>query len=140
MSSTYRQKSLANWHFNCTCALCSAPAQAIEASDARREQIVELFYGMQDPSTTYESLIEMTKEFIELAQVERLITKVGEYYQVLMKLFYEKGDPESARRYGSAALMFAETFSDPEGEFCVGLKDDLEIVDKVLAENRGSRL
>lgn len=137
MSTSYRQKSLANWHFNCTCALCSAPAQALEASDARREQIVELFYGMQDPSTTYETLIEMTKEFIELAQVERLIIKIGEYYQVLMKLFYEKGDPESARRYGRAALMFGEKFSDPEGEFCVDLKKDLKVVERVLVENGG---
>ncbi|KAK3984220.1 hypothetical protein QBC44DRAFT_389009 [Cladorrhinum sp. PSN332] len=135
MSTAYRHTHLKNWHFNCTCALCSAPAQAREASDARREHIVELFYGMQDPQTDYETLIEMTKEFIELAQVERLITKIGEYYQVLMKLFYEKGDPESARKYGRAALMFAEIFSDSEGEFCEALRDDLKIVDRVISES-----
>ncbi|KAK4160572.1 hypothetical protein QBC43DRAFT_359285 [Cladorrhinum sp. PSN259] len=138
MSTPSRQTHLANWHFNCTCALCSAPAQAREASDSRREQILELLYGMQEPSTSYETLIEMTREFIELAQVERLITKVGEYYQVLMKLFYEKGDPESARKYGRAALMFGEIFSDAEGEFCAGLREDLEVVERVISESGGS--
>ncbi|KAK4226020.1 hypothetical protein QBC38DRAFT_367425 [Podospora fimiseda] len=137
MSTAYRHKHLSNWHFNCTCALCSAPEQAREASDARREHIIELFYGMQEPSTTYEDLIEMTKEFIELAQVERLITKIGEYYQVLMKLFYEKGDPVAARKYGKAALMFGEIFSDPDGEFCEGLREDMEIVERVISETGG---
>ncbi|KAK0668048.1 hypothetical protein QBC41DRAFT_303769 [Cercophora samala] len=136
MPTSYRAKSLGNWHFNCTCALCTAPAEARDASDSRRERLMELFYAMQDSETQYDALIDWTREFIELAQVERLITKIGEYYQVFMKLYYDKGDPESAKKYGEAALYFAEIFSDPEGGFCTSLREDLQVVEKVLAETK----
>ncbi|KAK0742576.1 hypothetical protein B0T21DRAFT_361710 [Apiosordaria backusii] len=138
MPSSYRAKSLGNWHFNCTCALCTAPVEARDASDSRRERIMELFYAMQDAETQYDALIDWTREFIELAQVERLITKIGEYYQVFMKLYYDKGDPESAQKYGEAALYFAEIFSDPEGGFCTSLREDLQVVEKVLAETKSN--
>ncbi|KAK4195038.1 hypothetical protein QBC40DRAFT_259412 [Triangularia verruculosa] len=136
MPSSYRAKSLGNWHFNCSCALCTAPPEARDASDSRRERLMELFYAMQDSETQYDALIDWTREFIELAQVERLITKIGEYYQVFMKLYYDKGDPESAKKYGQAALYFAEIFSDPEGGFCTSLREDLQVVEKVLAETK----
>ncbi|KAK4678892.1 hypothetical protein QC764_000720 [Podospora pseudoanserina] len=136
MPTSYRAKSLGNWHFNCTCALCTAPTEARDASDSRRERLMELFYAMQDSETQYDALVDWTREFIELAQVERLITKIGEYYQVFMKLYYDKGDPESAKKYGEAALYFAEIFSDPEGGFCTSLREDLQVVEKVLAESK----
>ncbi|KAK4184335.1 hypothetical protein QBC35DRAFT_59785 [Podospora australis] len=135
MPSSYRAKSLGNWHFECSCGLCQAPKQALEASDSRREQIVELYVAMQDPSTTHDQLVEMTREFIELAQVERLITKIGEYYQVFMRLYYEKGDPQTAKKYGRAALKFAEIFGDPDGGFCAGLRKDLDVLERVIRES-----
>lgn len=135
MPSSYRAKSLRNWNFECTCGLCQAPKQAVEASDSRREHLVELFAAMQDPSTTHDQLVEMTREFIELAQVERLITKIGEYYQVFMKLYYEKGDPHAAKKYGMASLKFAEMFGDPDGGFCEALRKDMEVLERVIRES-----
>ncbi|GAB1313756.1 SET domain-containing protein 5 [Madurella fahalii] len=136
MPTSHRHRALGNWGFNCTCALCSAPDEAREASDRRREQLIELYYAMQEESTDYDSLIKLTREFIELAQVERLIAKVGEYYRVFMRIYYEIGDPESAKKYGQAALKFAEIFSDPEGVFCTGLRQDLAVLERVLSDRQ----
>ena len=136
MPTSHRTKTLGNWGFNCTCELCSSPPEARKASDQRRERLVEVYYGMQDDSTDYDTLVTLTREFIQLAQVERLLPKVGEYYQAFMRIYYGFGDVESARRYGEAALKFAEIFSDPDGGFCIGLRRDLRQLDKMLPDKQ----
>ncbi len=89
---------------------------------------------MQDESTGYNALVELTREFIKLAQVERLLAKVGEYYQEFMRIYYGVGDRKTARKYGHAALKFAKIFSDPEGGFCAGIRRDLQQLDRELSE------
>ena len=98
--------------------------------------MVEAYYAMQDESTSYNALVELTREFINLAQVERLLPKVGEYYQALMRIYYGFGDAETARKYGRASLKFAEIFSDPEGGFCAGIRRDLRQLDEELSGTR----
>ncbi|KAK3324992.1 hypothetical protein B0H66DRAFT_511281 [Apodospora peruviana] len=132
MPTTIRRKSLANWGFNCTCSLCSAPKEARDASDRRRERLVELYYAMREPDTEYDTLVELTREFVDIVQIERLFPKVGEYYQAFMKLYYDYGDVESAYRYARTALKFAETFADPEGGFCGGLRGDIRLLEDLL--------
>ena len=88
---------------------------------------------MQDESTTYEALVELTREFITLAQVEQLLAKVAEYYHSFMRIYYGVGDGETARKYGRAALKLAEIFSDPEEGFCIGIKQDLQRLDEELS-------
>lgn len=95
---------------------------------------MEVYYAMQDESTSYNRLVELTGEFIELAKTERLLAKIGEYYQVIMRIYYGFGDLETARKYGRASLKFAEIFTDPEGQFCSGLRRDLKVVDRELRE------
>lgn len=134
MPTIHRKRALSNWGFNCTCELCSAPSEARAASDHRRERLVEIYYAMQDESTDYNMLVELTHEFIKLAQVERLLARVGEYYQSFMRIYYSFGDYETARKYGRTSLMFAEIFSDPEGGFCAGVRRDLGQIDKERRE------
>ncbi|KAK3905518.1 SET domain-protein 5 [Staphylotrichum tortipilum] len=136
ITTTQRTRKLSNWGFNCSCELCSAPPEAREASDQRRERMVEVYYAMQDESTSYNTLVELTREFIKLAQVERLLAKVGEYYQALMRIYYGFGDAETARKYGQASLKFAEIFSDPDGGFCAGIRRDLRQLNEELSERR----
>lgn len=133
MPTTQRTRTISNWGFNCTCDLCSAPPSARDASDERRERLVEISYAMQDESTSYNDLVELTREFIKLAQTERLVAKVGEYYQTFMRVYYGAGDAETARKYGRASLKFAEIFSDPEGGFCAGIRRDLRQLDQELS-------
>lgn len=133
MPTSRRIKALENWGFNCTCALCSAPREAREASDYRREHLVEIFYAIQDESTDYDHLVRLTREFIELARAEGLIAKVAEYYAVFMRVYYEAGDLVSAKKYGQAAVRLAEIFYDPEGGFCAGLRGDFSVVESALS-------
>jgi hypothetical protein len=100
---------------------------------------MEVYYAMQDESTSYNTLVELTREFIKLAQVERLVAKVGQHYQAFMRIYYGFGDAETARKYGQASLKFAEIFSDPEGGFCAGLRRDLEQIERELSEKRQDR-
>lgn len=132
MSTAYRTRALRNWGFNCSCDLCAAPAEAREASDERRERLMEIYYAMQDESTTYDKLVEFTREFIELVQIERLLAKVSAYYQTFMRLYFNLGDAVSAQRYGKIALALAEIFGDPEGGFCSGLRRDLGLLEKYV--------
>jgi hypothetical protein len=59
---------------------------------------------------SYNGLVELTREFIKLVQIERLVAKLGEYYQDIMRIYYGFGYAETARKYGQASLKFAEIF------------------------------
>ena len=87
---------------------------------------------MQHGSVSYNTLVKLTQELVDLAQVEGLLAKVGEYYQAFIRIYYEADDPETARKYGWASLKLAEIFSDPEGVLCTGLKGDLEQLDRLI--------
>jgi len=136
MPTRFRHKALRNWGFTCTCPLCSAPAQARQASDERRERLVQILLSLdEDAGLTYDHLINLTYEFVQLLETERMIVKVGEYYQIFMRVYYQRfGDAESALRYGETALRYAETFADPDGGFCGGLRDDIELLKRVIKE------
>ncbi|KAK4033273.1 SET domain-protein 5 [Parachaetomium inaequale] len=130
MPTAYRTRALSKWGFTCTRDLCSAASETRGASDQRRERLLEVYYTIQDESTSYNTLVELTHELIELVQVERLLGKLGGYYQALMQIYYGIGDPDTARKYGHASLKFANIFSDTDGGFCTGLKRDLERIDR----------
>ena len=132
MPSRYRRRSLSNWAFTCTCGLCSSPPEALAASDSRREKLVDIMHAMRQPDTDYETLVALTREFVDIVQVERLEAKVGEYYQAFMKVYYDFGDTESALRYAQTALKYAETFADPDGGFCTALRGDMEMLRGML--------
>jgi hypothetical protein len=87
---------------------------------------------MQHETTSYNTLVKLTQELVDLAQVEGLLAKVGEYYQAFMRIYYGAGDAETARKYGRASLKLAEIFSDPEGLLCTGLRGDLEQLDRLI--------
>ncbi|KAK3373122.1 hypothetical protein B0T24DRAFT_649197 [Lasiosphaeria ovina] len=137
MPTAYRAQGLANWNFNCTCTLCSSPAAARAASDRRRERLVDILQAMYDEATEYGALVELTREFVDVVRTERLDAKVGEYFHAFMRIYHSFGDVESAFRYGQTALWYAETFADPEGGFCAGLRQDVRLLEQVLKE-RGS--
>ncbi len=136
MPYAYRNKGLANWGFNCTCSMCTASVLERDESDRRRERLVEIYNSMNDEETSYDKLVELTKEFVGIVAKEGLIPKVGEYYQIFMRIYYGYGDTESAYKYAKTALKYAETFADPEGGFCTGLRADLHLLERELEADR----
>jgi hypothetical protein len=134
MPTAHRKKALANWGFNCTCNLCTSSPEHQAVSDQRRERLVEVYYAMQEETTTYDILVELSREFIQLAREERLLARIPEYYQSLMRIFYAFKDVETAHKYGTLSLRFGEIFSDPEGEFVSVVRRELDEVDRALRE------
>ncbi|KAL1839098.1 hypothetical protein VTJ49DRAFT_1866 [Mycothermus thermophilus] len=134
MPTIHRKQALGNWGFNCTCDLCTAPPETREISDERRERLVEIYYAMQDETTNYDTLVELSRELVQLARDERLLARAPEYYQSLMRIFYSFGDQETAWKYGRMSLKLAEILSDPEGEFVSGIRRDLDGIDGFFRE------
>ncbi|KAK0638468.1 hypothetical protein B0T16DRAFT_336955 [Cercophora newfieldiana] len=125
MPTAYRQRSFSNWSFKCTCALCTAKPEVRDASDARREQLADLYAKMEDSGTSHRQLVALIKEFDEIVDKEGLAVKRGEYYQGFMMFHAARGDWEGALKYGQQSLKYTETFSDPTGGFAGGLRDDV---------------
>ena len=128
MPTKYRTRALENWGFNCTCPKCNAAPAEMAESDHRLELLLKLSHAIQDEESNYhyDDIVRFTKEFVSIVKEEKLTAKVGEYYQLFMKVFYDYGDTDSALKYGRTALAYAEAFADPEAGFCTGIRRDLD--------------
>ncbi|RYP04755.1 hypothetical protein DL765_010073 [Monosporascus sp. GIB2] len=98
-----RQHALQRWGFTCTCAMCTAPASEIAASDARRTRIralkadiVEALNGRDgNDKVKHKSLdraIEMAHEVVALVHREELRSLYAEQYDALGRLYWAAGD------------------------------------------------
>ena len=133
MPTAHRRRHLGNWGFDCTCTLCASGPEALAASDARRERLADLYGAMSDSSTvTRARLGDMAAEFAELVRTEHLEVRDGEYHQGLMRFFYSAGDVAGALEHARIALRSAERFSDPDGGFCTGLRQDLRFLEDLV--------
>ncbi len=110
--------------------MCTASPEKKEHSDARRMRLVEIMYAMNDEDMYYDQTVELIKEFVAIVDEERLVVKVGEYYDIFMKVFAAYNDIESALHFGRLALKHAETFADPEGTFCTRLRENIELLER----------
>jgi hypothetical protein len=134
MPTFYRQRSFENWSFKCTCALCTAAPEVRAASDARREKLADLYAKMEESSTSHSQLVALIKEFDEIVEKEGLEVKRGEYYQGFMMFHAARGDWPGALKYGEKSLKYTETFSDPDGGFCGGLRSDIRYLKDMIGE------
>ncbi|KAK4444587.1 SET domain-protein 5 [Podospora aff. communis PSN243] len=133
MPTKYRQRSLANWSFKCTCAMCTASHSALAASDARREKLADLYNKMEDSSTSLPQLKKLIEEFEDIVEKEGLEVKRGEYYQGFMMFHHARGDWKGALKYAEASLRRTEIFSDPQGAYAGGLRNDIKFLKDLIA-------
>jgi len=105
-TSEDRKQALGRWGFNCTCSLCSASRQEIEASDARRR----LLYSLRDQAFSafqqgkaYQAL-RLTKQVINMIPIEELFPLYSEQYENLARLYWSLGDHEKARENAKKSL------------------------------------
>ncbi len=137
MPTAYRARALANWRFNCTCSLCTAPARERAASDRRRERLVEILNTMEtDERTHYDDLVALTREFVGILERERMQSRAGEYYRTFMRVYWQFGDVESAIRYGQAALRYSAPFADPDSSFVAGLRDSIRYMERIQQQEQ----
>jgi hypothetical protein len=129
MPSKYRAYHLTNWGFNCTCSLCTAPEDERKRSDRRRERVVDILYAMNDEALHYNDFVGLAEELIRVVEQERLTRQFSTYYHTLMKLYSEYSDMASSEKYARRALEYAEAFDDPEGEFVLSLRRNIETLE-----------
>jgi len=134
MPTIHRQRSFYNWGFNCTCAMCAAPREVRDKSDDRRERMADLYYAMDDESISYEKLLTLTREFVQLMIEENLEPRGGEYFQGFMRFFYRFGDLRNALKYAQLSLDISQAYADPEGGFCGALRKDIAFLKKLIKE------
>jgi hypothetical protein len=98
------------WGFQCTCELCSAPAEEISASDRRRERIrvvrQEVLEHVQ--RRDFQSAIKLNEELFDLIVREKMAPHLGEHYEVLARLYLAATDLKSAKKYAQLALVDLE--------------------------------
>lgn len=135
MPSQHRAANLENWGFNCTCSLCTAPLEVRQASDRRREKLADLYFAMKEPTISHDQLLKLTDKFLELVYAEHLETRFGEYFQALIRFYYNFGDHKNALKYAELSLKYSEAFADPQGGFCVSLRQDIKFLKDLIAKS-----
>ncbi|KAK0712909.1 hypothetical protein B0T26DRAFT_648852 [Lasiosphaeria miniovina] len=105
-TSAERHKALQQWGFNCTCALCTAGADVVAASDARRRQVdalrgqaVEAFQR----GKPYEAL-RLTRQVLGLLPAEELFPLYSEQYENIARIYWVLQDMERAEENARLSL------------------------------------
>ncbi len=115
------------WGFTCTCDLCSSSEAEIAASDARRNRVndfgVKVIKAVEEQK--FKEAIKHHREVIRAIEEEQLTPHLGDYYEVMSRLYSAVRDKKSAVNYAKMALEeFAEFGEGLEG------KEDLQMVAK----------
>ncbi|TQN74730.1 SET domain-containing protein 5 [Colletotrichum shisoi] len=121
MLSDDRRRTLQEWGFNCTCALCGSPAADIAASDARRARLQQILARLTDETATGPSLSaaavgELTAEMDGVVEREGLAAQAGEFYGMVARAYARAGEAGAGARYARMAAEGMERFAGYDDE------------------------
>ncbi|KAK4222910.1 hypothetical protein QBC38DRAFT_512690 [Podospora fimiseda] len=105
-SPSRRHRLLNQWGFSCTCSLCSLPPALLSASDNRRTKIDELgpkVLKLVDKGD-FENAIKLNKELLTLLKEEEMIPHLGDYYEVMGRLYLAWARTREAKKWFERAL------------------------------------
>ncbi|GKT44235.1 uncharacterized protein ColSpa_04416 [Colletotrichum spaethianum] len=126
-----RKQSLQEWGFNCTCTLCSSPAD-IAVSDAYRTRLQEILAELTDPAFSTPSLVaELTNELDDVMEQEGLTAQAGEFYGMIARVYVHMGEAETGRRYARMAVEKLVQFAGYDDDRTVKARGLLEELGKV---------
>ncbi len=111
-----------NWGFRCACALCSAPAANITASDGRRLRIRTLQEELKQQlqNKAFRGAIRLNHELLGLLAEEQLIPHLGEHYHVMARLYLAARDTQNVKKYSLLALEDLEAYGGPDTDDVIG--------------------
>lgn len=99
---------LHHWGFDCTCSLCTASEAEIEKSDARIEQIRNLWGDLDNYTPDSAATPAKAEQLIDLYREEDLVTRMVEaYYRVAVE-WNGVGDAGQARMFAEKAISAGE--------------------------------
>ncbi|KAI0835456.1 SET domain-containing protein [Hypoxylon sp. FL0890] len=102
--SEQRQALVREWGFNCTCSLCTSPAET-EISDRRRGRIQDLLAELDRPEIRNHAAVKKrVDEILDLCNKEGLAAQVGDFYTIIAELYSNMGDLDLAKKYGELAV------------------------------------
>ncbi|KAK0740382.1 hypothetical protein B0T18DRAFT_303994, partial [Schizothecium vesticola] len=102
-----RQRNLhQKWGFRCACSLCSASPEERAASDARRNSITELGQKVigRLNDADYPGAIKQHRVMMAAIEDEGLAPHMGDYYEVMTRLYAATGDMKNAKKYARLAI------------------------------------
>ncbi|KAK3990693.1 hypothetical protein QBC44DRAFT_238405 [Cladorrhinum sp. PSN332] len=118
LPSPTRQARLKNqWGFKCTCQLCASSPSILAASDSRRSKIDKIgpkVLKLVDQGD-FEKAINLNKELLDLLQEEGMIPHLGDYYEVMGRLYLAWAKTREARVWFNKALGEYKGFGVTEG-------------------------
>lgn len=105
-TSEARKKALKLWGFDCQCALCTAPAAEVAASDARRTQIEQLHEQAIDAFQAGRAFqaLRITRQILNLLPTEELFVHYAEQYENMARIYFVLRDQENAVKYARMSL------------------------------------
>ncbi|KAL2256493.1 hypothetical protein VTK26DRAFT_1588 [Humicola hyalothermophila] len=126
LGNTYQQRKaiLQAWGFRCSCPLCTASPAERDASDRRRERLVEIHGILGQASELGDSrrIGQLVLEAVGLIEKEELEPQLVEYYQQFAKAYIMTGDFGRAREFVKLADQLWVLYGGEEHENVEGMR------------------
>ncbi|KAI0116661.1 SET domain-containing protein [Hypoxylon sp. NC0597] len=104
LPSEQRQSLIREWGFNCTCSLCTSPAETA-ISDRRRGRIQDLLAELDRPEVrNHAAAKKRVEEILDLCNKEGLAAQLGDFYAIVAELYSDMGYLDLAKKYGELAV------------------------------------
>ncbi|KAK0737321.1 hypothetical protein B0T21DRAFT_383320 [Apiosordaria backusii] len=115
------------WGFDCSCDLCAGPPELLAASDARRRKVDDLGPEIVElvEEGKFDEAVKLNTEMIQALTDEEILPHMGDYYEIMGRLYQAWGKKKEAVEWFEKALEEVEGFK-ADGA------DDLKRVIKAL--------
>jgi len=127
LPSAHRTMALAQqWGFHCACDMCLSSREEKQASDARRERLVQVQVLLRHEDTAYEALSGLANELVDLARAEGMTTKLSDFAFTVATAYFKRGDLATTEKYADVALRYLMAFGDPDSQLVADLQKNIE--------------
>ncbi|KAK0706096.1 hypothetical protein B0T26DRAFT_679823 [Lasiosphaeria miniovina] len=113
LASTERKRILLQkWGFQCSCALCSADADTLAASDARRTEMRATGQRVLQrvEAGDFAAAVALNGALVAAVAEEKLVPHLGDHFDVMARLCLAAGDAEGAAKYARKAIAELKGF------------------------------
>lgn len=103
-----------HWGFDCSCAACTAPPEAIADSDERVEEIVEIQDTLGSAAANPKELLGLLEKLLKLYDEEGIISPKPKYYEIAAYAANQLGDEDAAKSYAHMAARYWSIVAGPK--------------------------
>ncbi|KAK4678735.1 hypothetical protein QC764_310350 [Podospora pseudoanserina] len=120
------------WGFDCSCNLCAGPPELLAASDARRQKVDDLGPEIVElvEEGKFDEAVKLNKEMIQALTEEEILPHMGDYYEIMGRLYQAWGKKKEAVEW------FEKALDEVEGFKADGADDLKRIIKALKAEKK----